>query len=113
MKKLKYLLLLIAQAVIALAAAFAASRAMLLGGFAAAVGMWAVVPILGCISAYFITVKGVSNYLAWILPPISMMAGHYLAFFYLPKEPGPVLLCVFLAVVGAATGDVVKKNRGK
>lgn len=70
---------------------------------------WAVLPLTGLFSAYFVTVKGVNNYLAWISPPLAAVIAHYLAFFYTPSNAGPFMVCALCAVIGAAAGDVKKK----
>jgi hypothetical protein len=77
------------------------------------VGVWALVPAFGAVSAYFTTVKGLSNYASWLMPPLMAAFGHYLAFFYPPESAGPTFLCAVLSVVGAATGEVVKRRRGE
>ena len=74
---------------------------------------WGIWPLLGALSAYMVTVRGVNNFLAWIAPPLAGLAAHYLAFFYMPESAGPFFICAFTAIVGAAAGDVVKKMRNK
>lgn len=75
---------------------------------------WALLPLLGGASAYFACVKGLNNYVAWILPCVCGVAAHYAVFFVLPKSPGPTFLCAVVSVIGAATGDTHKKFlRGK
>ena len=108
MKKIK---LLLAQIAVTLAASYLGALALLLGGVAYGACQWALLPLLGAVSAYFVTVRGVSNYLAWIAPPFMGIIAHYLAFFYLPPTAGPFFVCAAVSVVGAATGDVVKKAR--
>lgn len=74
---------------------------------------WALWPVIGLISAYMTTVRGVNNYLAWIAPPCAGLLAHFLAFFYMPDSAGPFLLCALCSVVGAAAGDVKKKLQRK
>ena len=72
---------------------------------------WGLLPLLCAVSAYGVTKAGVSNYLAWIAPPFMGLAGHYLAFFYHPDSAAPFFISALLAIVGAATGEEVKKRR--
>lgn len=74
---------------------------------------WVVWPIIGLMSAYMVTVRGVNNMLGWIAPPVAGLAAHYLAFFYMPDSAGPFFICAFASIVGAAAGDVQKKFRKK
>ena len=72
---------------------------------------WGLLPLLCAVSAYAVTKAGVSNYLAWIAPPFMGLAGHYLAFFYHPDSAAPFFISALLAIIGAATGEEVKKRR--
>lgn len=96
---------------------WAAARMLLVSSVLSGVLMWGVLPPLGALSAYLVTRKGVNNYLGWMPPPLAMVSGHYLAFFFLPSSAGPVFLCAFCAVVGAAVGDTrnrfERRNGGK
>ena len=74
---------------------------------------WGVWPLLGLISSYMVTVRGVNNFLAWIAPPMAGLAAHYLAFFFMPDTAGPFFVCALTSIIGAAAGDVVKKNISK
>lgn len=104
---------LLIQAAAALAVSYVACQLLWLGAAAYAVGVWAIVPAFGAASAYFVTVRGLSNYAAWLMPPLMAVAGHYLAFFYPPESAGPVFLCALLSVIGAAAGEVVKRRQGE
>lgn len=71
---------------------------------------WGGLSIAGFIAACLATVKGLLNYAAWIMPPLMGALGHYLVWDYLPGA-GPILLCAFISLVGAATGEVIKGQR--
>ena len=67
--------------------------------------MWALVPIAGAFSAFQAVRRGLLNYAAWIAPPACLCAAHTLIWGYLPHA-GAMLLCAFIALVGAAAGEV-------
>ncbi|MBE5807955.1 MAG: hypothetical protein E7317_06405 [Clostridiales bacterium] len=67
--------------------------------------MWTLPGLIGLLTAYRATRRGLNNYLAWIAPPALTAAMHLALWTYLPK-PGPVLLMVLLSVIGAAAGEV-------
>ena len=69
-------------------------------------------PLLGGVSAYWATKKGLLNYAAWIAPPLCQALGHMAVWFY-PPSPGPVLVCVFVSIVGAAAGEVRLREQHK
>lgn len=75
-----------------------------------AVCMWAVYPILGAVSAYCATIKGLLNYVAWIAPAVTLALVHLALWSNLP-DTGPVLVCAFISLVGAAAGEVVVQSR--
>jgi len=75
---------------------------------AANILQWTLVPLCGAATAYWLTRKGINQYLTWILPPVCYSALPWLVIGYPPKA-GVMLLCVFVSVVGAAAGEV--KNR--
>lgn len=105
-------LLIQGLAMSALAAACAALP-LALGGkwpFLAKILTWAALPALGLATGYFVTRQGISNYLAWILPPVCQ-ALVPLAIVGYPSAPEPVLLCALTSLVGAAAGDV--RNRAR
>ena len=76
--------------------------------------MWALMPLVGFISAYLATVKGLLNYAAWIAPPVAMTLSHMVVWYY-PPATAAILLCAFVSLVGAAAGEVKlqfgKKNK--
>ena len=74
--------------------------------------MWAVMPLIGLASAYLATVKGLLNYAAWIVPPAMQFLGYFICWPYFIK-PGPVFLCGFISLIGAAAGEVLKRRDNK
>ena len=112
MKKIAWPVAFLIQAAASLAVAYGACQLLWIGVTFYEVGMWALIPAFGAASAYWATVRGLSNYAAWIAPPVAAVLGHYLAFFYPPQSAGPAFLCAILSVIGAATGEVVKRQRG-
>jgi len=70
-----------------------------------ALASWIAMPLLGLITAYFVTRRGVNNYIAWIAPPVCQYAAHMLVT-TAPAGIGPTLLTAFLSIVGAAAGFV-------
>ena len=73
---------------------------------------WAFMPAVGAVSGYRTTRRGLNNYAAWIAPPVCMAVVHWLLWTYLPAF-GPVLLCAFLSLVGAAAGEVMNQRRNE
>lgn len=70
---------------------------------------WGGLSLAGFVSACLATCKGLLNYAAWIMPPVTGFLGHYLVWEYPPKA-GPIFLCAFISLVGAATGEVIKRQ---
>ena len=70
---------------------------------------WAVMPLLGMLTACRATRRGLLNYAAWIAPPACMWLSHYLIWDYSPA-PGPAIVCAFLSLVGAAAGEVLNQQ---
>ena len=70
---------------------------------------WAIFPIAGMFSACFATRKGLLNYVAWFIPPAMQFLGYFISWPYFIK-PGPVFLCAFISLIGAAAGEVLKKR---
>lgn len=74
--------------------------------------VWAVMPVLGLFSACRTTRRGLLNYAAWIAPPVCMWLSYRLIWGY-SLTPGPVIVCAFLSLVGAAAGEVLnRQNKG-
>lgn len=78
-----------------------------LGGLIYKLCLWVLMPIAGFISACIATRAGLLNYAAWLVPPLAQVGASYLLWGY-PPSIAPVFLCAFIALVGAATGEVMK-----
>ena len=85
------------------------AASLLAGGGIYKVFLWGILPVAGCICAYRATVAGLLNYAAWIAPPIAMVAANVLLWGFSPN-PGPICLCAFVSLVGAAAGEVLKRQ---
>lgn len=71
--------------------------------------MWAAVPLLGLFSAYWVTRRGLLNYLAWIAPPACQWVCPMIWLGY-PPDAMSVVICAFVSLVGAAAGDVMNRR---
>ena len=106
--------ILLIQIVSMLAAGALISLSILLGGFLHGVCLWMLMPLAGFASACMATKKGLLNYAAWIAPPVMEVFSNLLIWGYSPSV-GPVFLCGFVSLVGAATGEVLRlqtKDKG-
>ena len=86
------------------------SFAEVLGSVIYGIVAWGVLPILGAISAFKATQRGLNNYLAWLAPPACTVGMHILIWTYFP-DPGPALLCALISLIGAAAGEVVLREK--
>lgn len=82
---------------------------MWLGGIVHGAFLWGIMPLGGLAAGCVATRMGLNNYLAWLAPPLMEVAGSLLVWGY-PPSTGPVFLCGFLALVGAAAGEVLKRQ---
>lgn len=96
------------QAIAALALGALTALSLWLGGFVHGAFLWCVAPLGGAAAAYVAVRRGLNNYLAWLAPPLMELLGNLLVWGY-PPSAGPVFLCGFIALVGAAAGEV--RNR--
>ena len=103
----KWLLILLIQLISMLALGALISLSVIPGKVFHGICQWGVMPICGFISACMATKKGLLNYAAWIAPPVMEVFGNLLVWGYSPSI-GPVFLCAFISLVGAATGEVLK-----
>lgn len=71
---------------------------------------WALIPLLGAFTAYRCVMRGLNNYAAWIAPPVCMVAAALIIWGYVPHA-GPVFVCAFISLVGAAAGEVANKEK--
>ena len=62
----------------------------------------------GMAAGYIAVRRGLNNYLGWLAPPLMEVLGNALVWGY-PPSAGPVFVCAFVSLVGAATGEV--RNR--
>ena len=93
-----------------LAAGILAALTDMLSSVISGIMFWAVIPVLGMLSACMATRRGLLNYAAWIAPPVCLWLTYYLIWNYSP-QPGPVLLCALLSLVGAAAGEVLNQQK--
>lgn len=73
--------------------------------------IYALLPLLSCISACRITMKGVNPYLSWLLPPFAQTISGFLSTLGIGQNPLPVFITAFLGLIGGAAGDVINKMK--
>lgn len=108
-KRWKWPLVWLAQWASMFAAGLLIAASDLLGAAVYAAASWIGMPLLGAVSAYRATRRGLLNYAAWIAPPVCMGASHWLLYGY-PPATGPVLLSALISLVGAAAGEVMNQR---
>ena len=108
-RKFRWPVIWLLQCIAMLLCAALTAMSLWLGGTFHGIMSWLFMPIAGFISAMAATRAGLLNYAAWIAPPVMMFAGHWIFWAYSPKV-GPVALCAFISLVGAATGEVLKQQ---
>ena len=109
LKKWKWPLAWLAQIALMLAAGVLIALTEWLGGTLHDWVAWIGMPLIGLFSACRTTRRGLLNYAAWLAPPAGMALGHLLVWSYMP-DPGPVLLCALISLVGAAAGEVLNRQ---
>ena len=109
MKKWKWPLAWLAQIALMLTAGVLIALTEWLGGTLHDWVAWIGMPLIGLFSACRTTRRGLLNYAAWLAPPAGMALGHLLVWGYMP-DPGPVLLCALISLVGAASGEVLNRQ---
>lgn len=72
--------------------------------------IWAAIPLLGAYTAMKAVLGGLNNYAAWIAPPVCAVLASIALWGFVPHA-GPVLVCAFVSLVGAAAGDVRSRQR--
>lgn len=111
MSKSKSKILIIALQTLSTLVFFVLIRLLKPVPFAGAFGIWAFIPLLGAISAFFAVVKGVNSYLAWLVPPFTAtLSGLIVSMGYLPGA-GSVIVCAFVSLAGSAAGDVYTSSK--
>ena len=108
-RRIPWPLIWLIQAAAMLALGTLAALSTLLGGLAHGAFLWVLMPLGGMAAGCLATRKGLNNYLAWMAPPLMEIAGSLLIWGYSPSA-GPVSLCGFLSLVGAAAGEVYKRQ---
>lgn len=108
-KKLHWLWALLIQSAAMLLLSLIGALTLYLGSTLHAIVQWAILPLAGCASAYIATILGLNNYIAWIAPPAMGFAAHLIVWGFVPN-PGPILLCALISLIGAAAGEVVKRQ---
>ena len=94
------------QAAVMLAVGLAASISVGAGRLVYGAMLWLAVPLAGAWTACAAVRGGLWNYAAWVAPPACLFAAHYGLWRFAPPA-GPALLCAFVSLVGAATGEVI------
>ena len=111
-RALKWPLILLIQFLAMLALGALTALSLFLGGSIHKLCVWGLFPLCGMSSACIATRLGLLNYAAWLVPPAAEFVSHALIWGYSP-EVGPVFLCAFLSLVGAAAGEVLKRQMQK
>lgn len=75
--------------------------------------IWAVVPLVGMVSAFKVARRGVNPYLSWILPPIAETFAGLLASMGYAPSAGGVLLTALTSLIGGAAADVLNRQSRK
>ena len=70
---------------------------------------WIALPLAGALTSCLLARSGVSLYLSWLMPPVIVSALPWLIVGY-PLDPGVMLLCCLLSMIGASTGDVMRRR---
>ena len=73
--------------------------------------LWLLPAFVGAWTSCLLSRSGLISYAAWIVPPIMHSLVPLFILGYLPS-PFSMLLCAFVSLVGAATGEVMLQ-RGK
>ena len=107
---LRWLWIWLIQIALMMAISLLAGLSFMLSSVLYGICMWVLLPAVGAVTACIATVKGLLNYAAWIAPWACMLAAHVLLYGYAPGL-GQLLLCAFVSLVGAATGEVIRQRR--
>ena len=108
--KRNWIMALAIQSLESLALGFLVSLAMGLPLLASGVALWLLLPCLGALTAFQAVRRGLLNYAAWLAPPIGLYVAHFALWHYSPPA-GPALLCAFVALIGAASGEVWRQRQ--
>ena len=75
--------------------------------------IYPVYSILSAYSACKMVRGGVNPYLAWMPAPIMLTAAGFLTAMGFSPDILPILISAFVSLVGAATGDVINREKKK
>jgi hypothetical protein len=100
------------QFLVMLAVSMAAELSYYVSDFLHGLLIWALIPIVGAVTACKCVLHGLNNYAAWIAPPVCGVAASLILWGYVPHA-GPILVCAFISLVGAAAGEVLTKENKK
>ncbi len=75
--------------------------------------IYAVIPLFSSYFSLRTVLKGINPYLAWILPPVAQTLAGFLITLGIGPDPLPIMITAFVALVGAAAGDVLNKTNKK
>jgi len=107
--RLKWLWILLIQALAMLIAGVLFSLSIIPGGIIYKLCIWVLMPLTGFAGACIATRLGLLNYAAWLVPPVMEVFANLILWGYSPAL-APVFLCGFISLVGAATGEVLKQQ---
>ncbi len=79
--------------------------------------MWGLIPAAGGGLAFRATRRGLSNYIAWLVPPLCQTVAHWLLLGYPPQSVGMPLAAAGVSLLAAAAAQALNerqeyKNRG-
>jgi len=110
--KRSWLKALCIQSAVMAAACLAAEISYYASSMLHSICLWAAVPLLGAYTAMKCVLAGLNNYAAWIAPPACCVLAALILWGYVPGA-GPVLVCAFVSLVGAAAGEVKSKENNR
>ena len=108
----RWLWVMLLEMICSLAICLLLGLSLWLGGFVHGLCKWVLTPACGLLCACIATRAGFLNYLAFLVPPLMCLAANLILWGYLP-HPAPVLVCAFASLVGAAAGEVLKRQHEK
>ena len=109
LRKWKWPVVWLVQIAVMLALGVLVALSAMLGALVHGIASWAVAPVAALVSGYRATRRGLLNYAAWIVPPAAQVFANLLLWGYSPSI-APVFFCGFVSLVGAAAGEVLKRQ---
>ena len=73
--------------------------------------MWGLIPAMGGWLAFRTTRRGLSNYIAWAVPPICQTGAHWLLLGYPLQSLGMPLVSAGVCLVAAAAAQVLNERQ--